>query len=136
MKPTVGSIGWVDLTVEDADGVRDFYSEVTGWTPEPLDMGEYNDYVMKAAPGEGEEAGPGVAGVCHARGSNQGLPAQWLIYVTVANLAESLERCRALGGEVISPVRDMGAYGTMAVIRDPAGAVAALIEPAAETEAG
>ena len=26
----VGAIGWVDLTVEDAAGIRDFYREVVG----------------------------------------------------------------------------------------------------------
>jgi catechol-2,3-dioxygenase len=29
--PQVGTIGWVDLTVPNADEVRDFYMEVVGW---------------------------------------------------------------------------------------------------------
>ena len=30
-RPPVGTIGWTDLTVPDADGLRDFYSAVVGW---------------------------------------------------------------------------------------------------------
>lgn len=27
--------GWLDLTVPDAEGVRDFYRKVAGWAPPP-----------------------------------------------------------------------------------------------------
>jgi len=27
----VGKIGWIDITVDDATGLRDFYKEVVGW---------------------------------------------------------------------------------------------------------
>jgi predicted enzyme related to lactoylglutathione lyase len=39
-----GQIGWIDLTVPDAEGVRDFYRDVTGWTTSPIAMGDYQDY--------------------------------------------------------------------------------------------
>ena len=42
--PEVGSIGWFDLTVENADEVREFYRRVVGWTETPLDMGGYSDH--------------------------------------------------------------------------------------------
>ena len=118
-----GTIGWIDLTVPEADKLRDFYSAVAGWTTEPVDMNGYNDYCM-VPPG----GGPPVAGVCHARGSNASLPPVWLIYITVENLDASLEQCKSLGGELISPVRNMGT-SRYAVIRDPAGAVCALFQP-------
>jgi predicted enzyme related to lactoylglutathione lyase len=37
--PPVGSIGWCDLTVENADTIRDFYRGVVGWTSTDVDMG-------------------------------------------------------------------------------------------------
>ncbi len=121
-KPPVGGITWVDLTVPDAETLRDFYSAVTGWVPEPVAMGEYHDYTMKAP------SGAAVAGVCHARGVNAGLPAQWLVYVTVADLDASVTACRARGGEVLSGPASLGPMGRYAVIRDPAGAVLALAQ--------
>jgi predicted enzyme related to lactoylglutathione lyase len=112
----------LDLTTPDAESVRAFYQKVVGWTDEAIEMDGYNDYCMK--PPESESP---VAGICHARGSNAALPAQWLIYITVASLDESLKQSAELGGEVMVPTRDAG-DGRFAVIRDPAGAVCALYE--------
>ncbi|MEC9372815.1 MAG: VOC family protein, partial [Planctomycetota bacterium] len=77
----VGSIVWRDLTVDDAERVSKFYEEVVGWTRDPVSMGAYNDFNMMA-----EGASDPTAGVCHARGPNAGLPAQWLMYVRVADV--------------------------------------------------
>ena len=43
-KASVGSIMWTDLTVENAERIRDFYSAVVGWTTSGVDMGGYNDF--------------------------------------------------------------------------------------------
>jgi uncharacterized protein len=121
--PVVGSIGWVDLTVEDADATRDFYRDVVGWNVTDVDMGGYSDYCMNEP-----HTGKTVAGICHARGSNAALPAAWLVYITVENVDKSVAKCVELGGEVISQPRSYGGQGRYCVIRDPAGAVAALFE--------
>lgn len=118
--PPIGTVGWIDLTIPDADRVRDFYASVLGWTPEPLDMGGYADYVMKA----GERA---VAGVCHARGVNAGVPGAWLLYFMVADLDAALAQVHAGGGKRVGEVRSMGS-ARMAIIQDPSGAVCALYQ--------
>lgn len=118
--PAIGTIGWVDLTVADATALRDFYADVVGWKPKAFPMEGYSDFAM-TTPHSGKE----MAGVCHARGRNAGLPAQWLIYVVVADLDASLAAATRRGGTVLSgPREQMG--GRFAVIRDPAGAVLAL----------
>jgi predicted enzyme related to lactoylglutathione lyase len=122
-KTKVGSIGWVDLTVGDAESVREFYKKVIGWQHEEVDMGGYSDFSM-TLPSTGE----GVAGVCHARGSNADTPAQWLIYVNVDNLDRSIAAVKELGGAVVVGPKSMGS-ARYAVIRDPAGAVCALFQP-------
>ena len=121
--PKPGTVSWFDLTVPNADTVRDFYCAVAGWSPMPVEMGGYSDYCMMP-PGSKTPA----AGICHARGVNADLPPQWLIYITVPNLASSLKACVAKGGKVLRPAKSMGG-ARMAVVRDPAGAVAALFEP-------
>jgi predicted enzyme related to lactoylglutathione lyase len=123
-KKIIGSIQWRDLTVPAADDVRDFYEAVVGWTSDPLDMGGYSDYCMK------NEEGEVVAGVCHARGVNAGLPAVWLMYITVADLDASMEQVMARGGKVLAGPKTMGP-NRYCVIQDPAGAVAALYQPGA-----
>ena len=122
---SVGSIAWTDLTVNDAQGVCDFYSKVVGWKPQPVDMGDYADFNM-TAPGSGEA----IAGICHARGTNAGLPAQWMVYLVVANVEEAAACCTREGGRVLVAPKKMGEHGAYCVIQDPAGAVAALFQPA------
>ncbi len=79
---TPGSIRWIDLTADDAEGIRDFYAAVAGWSAEPVSMGADQDYC----------------------------------------------KCDASG----APPRDFEGMGRACVIRDPAGAVCALFETAAE----
>ena len=119
--PQIGSIAWTDLTVENAEEVSNFYKDVVGWSPEPVSLGDYNDFNMNR-PGDGEAA----VGICHARGSNANIPPQWLIYLTVENVERSSNRCVELGGKIIDGPRSMG-KDQFCVIQDPAGAVAALI---------
>jgi predicted enzyme related to lactoylglutathione lyase len=120
----IGTVCWTDLTVADAEGVADFYRKVVGWTSTPFDMGGYRDYCMNTP-----ESGKTVAGICHARGVNSDLPPAWLIYIVVADVDASAAACKRLGGEVLAGPREMGGQGRFCVIRDPAGAVAALISP-------
>ena len=117
-----GQILWHDLTVDNAENVADFYNGVLGWRKEGLSMGDYEDYMIKSS-----ADGDVVAGVCHARGVNKDLPPQWLIYVKVANLEESLEKCRSLGGKVLGNKRKMG-EGYYCLIQDPACAYMMLCE--------
>jgi predicted enzyme related to lactoylglutathione lyase len=127
--PKPGTISWCDLTVKNADRVRDFYRAVAGWGVMPVEMDGYNDYCMMP-PGAKQPAG----GICHARGQNKGLPAQWLIYITVPNLAASLRACVKQGGRIVYPTRRMGG-AKMAVVKDPADAVAGLYQPEAKKRA-
>ena len=55
-KPEVGTVGWVDLTVPDAEKLRDFYTAVVGWKAQGLDMGRYEDFVMSTPSGKGAES--------------------------------------------------------------------------------
>jgi predicted enzyme related to lactoylglutathione lyase len=122
MSDTTGKIGWIDMSVDDADGVRDFYKAVVGWGHEDVSMGDYSDYAMTTPSGEA------VSGICHARGSNASLPPGWLIYITVDDVEASAAACESNGGEVVVPVKGL-AGGRFCVIRDPAGAIAALYQP-------
>ncbi len=123
-KLETGSIIWTDLTVPNAETVKNFYGSVIGWKSEPVSMGGYNDFSMNSP-----DTGRTVAGICHSRGINADLPPQWLIYFAVQDVDESAGLCRKNGGKVIAGPRDMGKYGRYCVIQDPAGAVAALFSP-------
>ena len=123
MTSETGKIGWIDITVDDADGLRDFYRKVVGWQVEEADMGDYADYSM-TMPANGEA----VAGVCHARGSNADLPGGWLVYIVVNDVDASARICTDNGGRIIVEPRGL-AGGRFCVIEDPSGATAALYQP-------
>ena len=118
-----GRVGWVDLTVDRADTVRDFYSAVLGWEAEGLEMGGYDDYVMTPS-GSDEPA----AGVCHRKGANADLPPQWIVYFTVDDVEAAVQAALRRGGTLVRQQTD----ASFALIRDPAGAIFAL--SAGETE--
>jgi predicted enzyme related to lactoylglutathione lyase len=120
----VGTVGWIDLTVKNCPQVRDFYQAVVGWDVEPVDMGGYQDFNLVPPAG-----GDAVAGICNARGENASMPPQWLIYIHVEDLDVSIAKCLALGGRIVVRPRGLGTFGTVCVIQDPAGAVAALVTP-------
>ena len=84
---------------------------------------EYDDFSM-IAPGNGE----GVAGVCHARGENSGIPPLWLIYFIVEDIDASMKQCVERGGAIVVGPKSMG-EAKYCIIRDPAGAVCALFQP-------
>ena len=115
----IGHIGWMDLTVQNAEEVSTFYSSVLGWTPKSHGIEEYNDYDMVL---DGEVVG----GICHALGVNANLPPVWLPYVNVENMAICIEKCQQSGGKVVHGPSQMGGY-QFCVIQDPAGAYMALL---------
>lgn len=123
---SMGRIAWLDLTVPDASATRDFYREVVGWSAQDVgmeDAGEkYADYSMLC------EDGNAAAGVCHARGVNQGLPATWMIYLPVGDLEESLRRVKEEGGKVLKATRGSDGAYSYAAIQDPVGACLALAQ--------
>src|SRR3712207_6513095 len=114
---SVGRISWLDLTVSDASATRDFYRQVVGWSVQDIEMednGErYVDYNML------DQGGSPVAGICHARGVNIGLPPVWMIYLSVGDLAESVRRVEQEGGEVIKAVRGEDGKYVYAAVQDP-----------------
>ena len=113
-----GQIGWIDRTVPDADGVRDFYRE-----------GDTQDCCMNAANGQS------VAGICHALGDNAGLEPVWTIYIVVADLDAALEPCQApRGGKLLGTPKTAGDGSRFCPIQDPAGAIAALYESRLQAE--
>lgn len=119
-----GSIISADLTVTNTEEILAFYQKVVGWSVEGLTLtdedGTYEDYVVKNTNGDW------VGGICHARGSNLGLPPVWLIYVPVPDLKASMAQVEALGGSIIKQATGDDGQIHYVVIRDPSGAAMAL----------
>ncbi len=120
---TKGKILWTDLTVDNAEQIKDFYGALVGWTFSEQPVGDYVDFNVHN-PEENNEI---ISGICHRKGSNSKIPAQWLNYVCVDNLEKSLENCLKLGGKILDGPRKMG-KDIFAIIKDPAGACLAIMQ--------
>src|SRR5690606_13348550 len=120
----IGSIVSTDLTSHHAKELKEFYQQVIGWESEDLTMkdeaGVYSDYVMK------DKEGNWVGGLCHSRGANKDLPFQWIVYIQVDNVAESIKKCKELGGKVLKEAKDGEGQCQYALLEDPYGAVLAI----------
>lgn len=118
----LGTVGWIDLTVPDAVGLKEFYSKVIGWESEGVAVGDYEDFCV------GPAGSAPVAGICHAKGPNVGIPPVWLLYIIVANADLAAEEAVKNGGTIVRPVSTLTGTGRFVVIRDPAGATFAAFE--------
>ena len=120
---------WIDLSVSDAARSRVFYTDVLGVASSAISVGHegstHEDFFLHR-----EEGGPPLAGVCHARGENAALPPLWIPYFTVASVDESFERAVKRGAVAVRPPLTCG-WGRMAFLRDPDGAVFAIVTPSA-----
>ncbi|MEM7054212.1 MAG: VOC family protein [Pseudomonadota bacterium] len=122
MTTKIGTMGWLDITDEQAPALRDFYQSVVGFQIEAMSMDDYDDYILKTADGETM-----VAGIVNKRGPNAEVPKGWIPYFVVADLDQSLEQVTGLGGQIIGNERSYG-DGRFCFIRDPSDAICALFQ--------
>jgi uncharacterized protein len=110
----------IELHTGDVVRAKAFYSALFDWKLQDL-----------PAPGGGEtytmiEVGEGTGG--GMTGDSQ-MPPHWLAYVGVDDVVATTAKARSLGATVLQDVVEVGDYGWMSVMRDPAGATFALWQP-------
>lgn len=117
-----GTPSWIDLSTTNPAAATEFYGALFGWEfdANPTDQG--SEYYMankngKAAAGLMQQP-PNVAEL--------GIPPMWNSYVTVDNLAATLEKVGPAGGMVHMDAMPVMEAGHMAVVGDPSGAVLSL----------
>jgi uncharacterized protein len=118
---TPGVVYWADLGTTDADAARAFYGSVLGWSGEPAgpELGGYAMMTLRGAV---------VAGIAPQAPEQAaaGAPPSWLSYVAVEDADASAARAAELGGTILAAAFDVAAFGRMAVVADPQGAVLGL----------
>jgi len=132
----LGEIAWMDLSVPNAEQVKNFYQKLLGWKSEAVKMscnGEsYSDFAMSAENKESSaetDSSTFVTGVCHAKGANSDMPAAWLPYFLVADIEQAVTTVQEEGGKLVTKIKSLG-DDKYVVIKDPAGAQCALYQKA------
>lgn len=124
---THGAVSWTELMTTDVDAAKKFYSEVFGWKTKDMPMPDGNGtYTCVRTADAGEKEGIGGL-MSMPPNLPPGVPPSWTPYVTVDNVDEAVAKATGLGAEVVMPAMDMKGVGRMAWIKDPQGAVIALI---------
>jgi len=114
---TPGAFSWAELLTGDPAQAADFYSALFGWSIEAMDMPMGKYYVAKL----GDVPVAGMAATAEAAAPS------WGVYVTVADVEQTVAQCVALGATVLLPIHEVPHVGRMACIRDPQGASLSVI---------
>jgi len=117
----IGAPAWNELMTRQPDAIRDFYAGLLGWTPITRDMGsyEYTSFLV-----DGEDMG----GIQAMDERHDGVAAQWLIYVAVANVEATVEAAVALDAKVLVPTTLIPNVGTFALLKGPHGGMFSVIQ--------
>ncbi|MFF1764759.1 VOC family protein [Streptomyces sp. NPDC058249] len=110
-----GTPCWADAMFSDVEGAKIFYGDVLGWT-----FGEsssaFGNYTQAYADGKA------VAAVVPPMTGQEGQSA-WCLYFASPDAAATATAIKDNGGEVLMEPMQVGEFGTMALARDPGGAV-------------
>jgi predicted enzyme related to lactoylglutathione lyase len=99
----------------DVEGAKSFYGDVLGWTFGEA-TSEYGNYTQAYANGKA------VAAVVPPMPGQEGHSA-WCLYLASPDAAATATKIKDNGGEVLMEPMRVGDFGTMALARDPGGAV-------------
>ncbi|WP_406840212.1 VOC family protein [Streptomyces sp. AHU1] len=110
-----GTPCWADAMFSDVEGAKSFYGDVLGWTFGESSS-EYGNYTQAYS------GGRAVAAVVPPMPGQEGQSA-WCLYFASADAATTTGKVRSRGGEVLMEPMEVGEFGTMALVRDPGGAV-------------
>ena len=116
----IGEFVWQDLMTEDAEKSRAFYEQLFGWTFESSDrLGK--PYLIARS------GSTPVAGITQVARRRPDEPiAQWISYLSVADVDSAVARLTAAGGRVLVPPTDIQA-SRAAIAVDPQGALFGLV---------
>lgn len=110
------SLCWSELSTDDVDVARSFYSGLFGWTTK--DSPEYHEWM---------NAGRAIGGMVQLSPETDDTPPHWLPYFRVEDCDATVETAEEEEGQVVVPPMDVPNVGRFAVLRDPQGAVFAVI---------
>jgi hypothetical protein len=122
---TPGTFCWTELATSDAAAAKTFYTGLFGWEVNDFPMGEGAVYSML------QIGGKDVAALYQMQKEqqDQGMPPNWLSYISVTSADQTVAKAKALGGKALTEAFDVFDFGRMAHLQDPQGAMFAVWQP-------
>jgi len=122
-----GAFCWIELATTDTAAAKEFYTRLFDWSVNQLPMGEGASYFIF------RNADRDAAAMYR---KDYDAPPNWLSYIAVATVDESVEKAKALGAAVVAGPADVGDAGRFAALTDPQGATFAIWEAGRNTGIG
>jgi len=104
----------IELNTGNPGQAKTFYKKLFDWKLTDMPMGPGATYTLIDA---GEGPGGGMQKI-----ETAGAPPQWIPYVEVKDVEESIAKASKLGAKVVVPLTDIGEMGSIGVFIDPTGA--------------
>ncbi len=121
-EPAIGEFSWHELWTSDFEAGFDFYSALFGWVKgERMEMGPGAVYQMY-----GQVPDRPLGGMLNRPPNMPGPPANWLLYITVPDVAAKIDTVKQLGGQVLHGPQEVPGGDVVAQCMDPQGAAFAL----------
>jgi predicted enzyme related to lactoylglutathione lyase len=117
----VNAVCWSELATTDVEGAKKFYGDLFGWKMKTGDPDGPMPYTELSI---GER---GFGGMYKMPPQMQGVPPNWMPYFAVDDTDGFVTKATSAGASTMVPPTDIPNVGRFSVIRDPQGAVFAVI---------
>ena len=118
--PEHGTFCWNELNTRDPEAARDFYAKTLGWTFEAMPMAGGGDYTIIKV---GDRMVGGMMDIRQIPGM-EAVPPNWFAYIEVDDVDARIAATKQAGATILKEPFDVPDVGRIAIVRDPAGAVA------------
>ncbi|MYW64387.1 VOC family protein [Streptomyces sp. SID8379] len=119
-----GSPVWADAMYPDLEAAKAFYAELFGWSYDPGSE-QFGNYTQ-AKTADGKH----VAALVPQMPGTEGVPPSWNLYLAAPDVTASAAKARSAGGTLMTEPMQVGDFGTMVTVQDPAGVMFSLWQPA------
>jgi predicted enzyme related to lactoylglutathione lyase len=119
-----GAMSWNELNTRDPEAAKAFYADLFGWSFEEKEFQGSGTYTIISLNGKGIGGLSNIAGRVPAE-----VPAHWLVYFAVDDADAAVATTKERGGDVFVGPMDVVEVGRLAVLKDPWGAIFAVIQP-------
>lgn len=116
-----GTPCWADAMFADLEGAKSFYGDVLGWTFGES-ASEYGNYTQAYSDGKA------VAAIVPQMPGEETQSA-WCLYFASPDTAATVAKVKAAGGQILMEPMKVGDFGTMALAKEPTGAVFGIWQP-------
>jgi predicted enzyme related to lactoylglutathione lyase len=117
-----GAMVWNELVSPDTTKSTTFYTKLFGWNLDKMPMERFEYTIFKLND-------KGFAGMLPIPPDAKGLAPNWTVYFAVADCDAAARKADSLGGNIMMPPTDIPDTGRFAILRDPQGALFAILHP-------